>query len=120
MTKMLLARSRRVRQYTQLNMLEPLPSGLEELFTQTVGSIPTADRGETVLVTLWVLLLVRPLTPTEMRYALVFSQPHKSQKESEASPKFIKSDEDLKNALRKWSRGLIASTWKYRSGEFAC
>ncbi|OCL04399.1 hypothetical protein AOQ84DRAFT_226016 [Glonium stellatum] len=93
--------------YNLLSILESIPSGLTELFTQAMASIPAGDRRDTALVMLWVLLSERPLTPTEMRYALAFSQPHESLEECEKSPKFIRSDEEFEKLLRKRSRGLV-------------
>lgn len=87
--------------------LESIPSDLTERFTQIISSIPQKRRRETRKVMLWVLLAGRPLTPTEFRYALAFSQPYQSYKEGDGFRELVESDENLKKLLRKWSRRLV-------------
>jgi hypothetical protein len=47
------------------------------------------------------------LTPAELCLALAFDFRYSTQKECQASPAFVKNDQDIEKFLRKWSRGLV-------------
>ncbi|EON63739.1 hypothetical protein W97_02967 [Coniosporium apollinis CBS 100218] len=87
-------------------IVSSVPQGLSDVFKQIVDSISQDERREFAKIMFWVLLAQRPLTATELRYGLAFGTAHKTQKDCEASPAFVKKDEQMEKLLRKRSRGL--------------
>ncbi|KAK2746767.1 hypothetical protein FQN55_005494 [Onygenales sp. PD_40] len=93
-----------------LRELDSIPDNLKDLYANIIGSIPQSERPHAVEIVFWILLAKRPLTATEVRYALAFSTPFRSQKQGQKSQNFIQSDDSLQKIVRKWTRGLIEVT----------
>lgn len=88
-------------------ILERVPGRLEEIFRQYFETIENTDRPKTLQIMQWILLAERPLTPTELRFALAFDIEYHSQQECKGSDGFVKHDEQMEKQVRSLSRGLI-------------
>ena len=93
-----------------VNTLDSTPSSLSQLFIQIINAVLDEDRQTFAQIMLWIASAKRPLTSTELRFALAFQFPFKSQKDCEASPEFVNNDEQMERILHSRSGGLIETS----------
>ncbi|KAH0553144.1 hypothetical protein GP486_006669, partial [Trichoglossum hirsutum] len=92
---------------TMRRKLQEVPGKLEDLFKQILDKGNDKERRETAQLMRWVLLAERPLTPTELRFALAFcTDNYASQREWEQSDDFV-GDLQMEKQILSQSRGLI-------------
>ncbi|KAA8913656.1 hypothetical protein FN846DRAFT_929114 [Sphaerosporella brunnea] len=89
-------------------ILQDTPPELEELFKQSFQTIRPDDRPRALQIMQWVLFAERPLTLTELRFALASDEaPNASQQEWQRSDRFVKEDKQMEKLARSLSRGLV-------------
>ena len=94
-----------------LARLEKIPTKLEDLlqdiFNRVIAEVD--DLPETITIFVLVAFATRPLTLTELRYALGFSDGHArpSQEEWQTSGEAITDDEQMQRMIRSRSGGLL-------------
>jgi len=88
------------------SILKTLPEGLEAIFRRSFEKIPAQHVENSRRLIQWVLFARRPLSPTELTYAVACSIPHKSMKACELSPNFIGA-EQMPQRVRFLSAGLV-------------
>jgi len=90
-------------------ILERCPPELDDLYKDMLGKLEDRHKPMTLKMMRWVLLAERPLTVTELRFALAFDTPvpYKSQREWQASDDFVRDDEQMERLLCSGSRGLL-------------
>ncbi|OXV07870.1 hypothetical protein Egran_04368 [Elaphomyces granulatus] len=93
-----------------MDTLNSTPPSLSQLFTQIIDAVPDEDRQTLAQIMLWIAFAKRPLTLTELRFALAFRFPFRSQKDCEASPEFVSDDEQMERILHSRSGGLIETS----------
>ena len=89
--------------------IKQLPSELDGLYSELLGSLDEEDLSESLILMQWVLFSLRPLRLSELRFALVMGQEVTcpSNRECQSSSWFSSSDEDLKRKVLALSRGLV-------------
>lgn len=93
------------------DMLQSVPDGLHPLFQKIIKKIKKEHLAETVQIVRWILYASRPLTLTELRYAMGFEKGYgagqcwKSQREFENSDTL--PEEDMEKIIRSRTAGLI-------------
>ena len=89
--------------------IKQLPSELNELYKELLGSLDEEDLSESLLLMQWILFSLRPLKLSELRFALVMGQESTcaSVRECQNSSCFSSTDEDLKRKILALSRGLV-------------
>lgn len=89
--------------------IKQLPSELNGLYRELLGSLDEEDLSESLLLMQWVLFSLRPLKLSELRFALVMGQESSctSIRECRKSSWFSGTDEDLKRKVLALSRGLV-------------
>lgn len=90
-------------------ILEQCPPELDGLYKDILGELEDRHKPMTLKMMQWVLLAERPLTVTELRFALAFDTPvpYKSQREWQASDDFVRDDDQMERLLCSQSKGLL-------------
>ena len=93
------------------DMLQSVPDGLHPLFKRIIKKIKKEHLQETVKIVRWVLYASRPLTLTELRYAIGFEKGYKAGECWKSQQEFEDSDtlptEDMEKFIRSRTAGLI-------------
>lgn len=89
--------------------LDAIPEELEELYRAILGKIPKPQWHAARQLMQWVLYAERPLTTTELRYAIGFSKqpPSHSIAILKASSDYIGKDEQMEKRIMGLTRGLM-------------
>jgi ankyrin repeat protein len=95
------------------NVMQNIPTALDELYRNILSTIKERYRPRTLLLMQWVCLASRPLSLTELRFAMAsdwpdqFHRPHQLHRELEKSKEFVKSDKQMETLVRTLSGGLV-------------
>ena len=93
------------------DMLQSVPDGLHPLFKRIIKKIKKEHLRETVKIVRWVLYASRPLTLTELRYAIGFEKGYEAGECWKSQREFENSDtlpqEDMEKIIRSRTAGLI-------------
>jgi hypothetical protein len=90
-------------------LLQSAPAELDELYTQLLSRLTGSEKEETFQITKWILLAVRPMTLTEVCFALAMEEgmPGGSLSSWKGSEMFIPTTEQMERLLNSRSRGLL-------------
>ncbi|OCL10292.1 Het-eN, partial [Glonium stellatum] len=90
--------------------LRQIPKELGSLYRTILETLKEDDdeRSQSLLLIQWICFALRPLSLTELRFAMIVSQdtPYHSFHECQKSPDFVESDEQMNNRLKCLSGGL--------------
>ena len=89
--------------------LQEIPSALNNLYAEILDRINIKDRPRTVKLMQWVCFAIRPLSLTELRYAMVVDKDtsHKTLRECQESEEYAESDDDMERKVKSLSGGLL-------------
>ncbi|EAU30332.1 predicted protein [Aspergillus terreus NIH2624] len=90
--------------------LRRVPGELRDIYEYILRNVIEVDyRSHSYLLFQWVCLAERPLSATELRYAIsamhITTRPHDVRYEN--TPNFVSNDDQLKRQIRAWSGGLV-------------
>jgi Ankyrin repeats (3 copies) len=90
-------------------LLQSAPAELDELYTQLLSRLTASEKEETFQITKWIVFAVRPMTLTEVCFALAMEEgmPGCSLSSWKGSEMFIPTTEQMERLLRSRSRGLL-------------
>lgn len=94
------------------DMLQSVPDGLHPLFQRIIKKIKKEHLSETVQIVRWVLYASRPLTLTELRYAMGFEKGYDAGRSWKSQGQFEENSdtllqEDMEKIIRSRTAGLI-------------
>ena len=90
------------------DIVQKIPPDLSEFYEHQLRSTEGEDRERMLRLFQVVFYALRPLSPTELRYALAFgSEAYASYKEWSQSSEYVKSDEQMEKRVREHSKGLV-------------
>jgi hypothetical protein len=95
------------------NVVHNVPTALDELYRNILNAIKKEYRSRALLLMQWVCLAKRPLSLTELRFAIAsdwpnpLCRPHRLHCELEKSKEFVESDERMETWVRTLSGGLV-------------
>ena len=91
--------------------MKELPTGLNDLYSNILNDINISDRYRALRLMRWVCFAERPLSLSEMRYAIAFDteSPHSSLQSWQKSENFVESDEQMRLLVTSLSGGLVES-----------
>lgn len=92
--------------------MEPLRSGSQDMhdrYDKVLDLVVGQDRQELLRLSHWICFATRPLSLRELRYATALDPKHpiRSIAEIEASPTFVRTDDDMQDKILNLSRGLL-------------
>ena len=93
---------------TILKMIRRIPAKLSELYTEILESIEGHERAQSLHFMQWICFAFRPLTLTELRFALAVTADtsYKSIQQCQSSESYVETDEDMKLRICDLSTGL--------------
>ena len=90
------------------DIVRTVPPGLSEFYQHQLQSTEGEDRGRMLRLLQLVFYAQRPLSPTELRYALAFGcRAYASYAEWSQSSEFVSSNEQMAKRIRGHSKGLV-------------
>ena len=90
------------------SIMQNIPPDLGEIYQRQIQSTKGEDRGRILRLLQLVFHTRRPLSTTELRYALTFGcKAYSSYGEWSQSSEYIRSDDKMEKRVRKHSKGLI-------------
>lgn len=93
------------------DIVRTVPPGLSEFYQHQLQSTEGEDRGRMLRLLQVVFYAQRPLSPTELRYALAFGcRAYASYAEWSQSSEFVSSNEQMAKRIRGHSKGLVEIT----------
>ena len=89
-------------------MIRNIPEELNKLYTTLLTEIDNHERLQSLRLMQWICLAFRPLSLTELRFALAVGAdtPHKSLRECQSSELYIDQNEDMERIVCDLSKGL--------------
>ena len=89
--------------------LQDIPAALNNLYAELLERIDLEDRSQTVKLMQWVCFAVRPLSLTELRYAMIVDQDMSSStlKDCKDSEDYVETDENMAKRVVSLSGGLL-------------
>ena len=93
---------------TILAMIRRIPAKLSELYTDILEGIEGHERAQSLHFMQWICFAFRPLTLTELRFALAVTADtsYKSIQQCQSSESYVETDEDMKLRICDLSTGL--------------
>lgn len=93
---------------TILTTIRSIPAELSELYTDILDGIEEHERAQSLHFMQWTCFALRPLTLTELRFALAVTAdtPYTSISQCQSSKCYVKTDEDMQLRIRDLSKGL--------------
>lgn len=93
---------------TILKTIRRIPAELSELYTDILDRIEEHERVQSLHFMQWTCCALRPLTLTELRFALAVTAdtPYTSISQCQSSKYYVKTDEDMQLRIRDLSKGL--------------
>ena len=90
------------------DIVQRVPQDLSQFYQHQLQNTEGEDRERMLRLFQVVFYAQRPLSPTELRYALAFgSEAYASYAEWSQSSKYIRSDEQMEKRVREHSKGLV-------------
>ena len=93
---------------TILRMIRRIPAKLSELYTEILEGIEGHERAQSLHFMQWICFAFRPLTLTELRFALAVTADtsYKSIQQCQRSESYVETDEDMELRICDLSAGL--------------
>ena len=93
---------------TILTTIRSIPAELSELYTDILDGIEEHERAQSLHFMQWTCFALRPLTLTELRFALAVTAdtPYTSISQCQSSKSYVKTDEDMQLRICDLSKGL--------------
>ena len=93
---------------TILTTIRSIPAELSELYTDILDGIEEHERAQSLHFMQWTCFALRPLTLTELRFALAVTAdtPYSSISQCQSSKYYVKTDEDMQLRICDLSKGL--------------
>ena len=94
---------------TVRSKVRDIPSALNSLYAEILDKIDVEDRPHTVKLMQWICFAIRPLSVTELRYAMIVDQDsvHNSLMDCKDSDVYAVNDADMRRAVKSVSGGLL-------------
>ena len=90
------------------SIVQNVPPDLGEIYQRQLQSTKGEDRGRMLRLLQLVFYAQRPLSPTELRYALAFGcKSYSSYAEWSQSSEYVRSDDQMEKRVREHSKGLV-------------
>ena len=90
------------------NIVQNVPPDLGEIYQRQLQSTKGEDRSRMLRLLQLVFYAQRPLSTTELRYALAFGcKAYSSHKEWFQSSEYVRSDDQMEKRIREHSKGLV-------------
>ena len=89
-------------------MIRNIPAELNELYTNLLKFVDEYERVQSLRLLQWISFAFRPLTLSELRFALAMGAdtPYKSLRECQSSELYVDTDEDMERIVCDLSKGL--------------